>query len=143
MKKIKQTVENILNNEPYARQNDGYLIRRVVETLEPNLYKKDFKNIMDNLPFYSISCETIVRVKRDFFTKNPELVPEKVEKARRKKEQEYRKEYSNHIPTIKEERKCLIKKIMLLSKIKISEKFKNTPPKKNKIAREESTSINI
>ena len=99
-KEVAKVARQILQDEPYSRENTGYLIRRTVEILEPELYKKDFKNIMDNLPFYSISCETIVRVKRDFFTKNPGLVPEKVEQARREKEQEYYEEYSRHIPRI-------------------------------------------
>lgn len=99
MKKIKQTVENILNNEPYARQNDGYLIRRVVETLEPNLYKMDFKNIMDNLQFYGISCESITRARRKFLEQHPELKIKQVEEIRREKEQEYELEYG-HIPAI-------------------------------------------
>lgn len=100
MKKIKQTVESILNNEPYARENDGYLIRRVVEVLEPNLYKKNFMEIMDNLQFYGISCESITRARRKFLEQHPELKIKQVEKTRREKEQEYYEEYSRHIPRI-------------------------------------------
>lgn len=90
----------ILNSEPYSRQNDGYLIRRVVEALEPNLYKKNFTEIMDNLQFYGISCESITRARRKFLEQHPELKIKQAEEIRREKEQEYYEEYSRHIPRI-------------------------------------------
>lgn len=48
-KEVARVTREILQEEPYSRENDGYLIRRVVEKLEPNLYKKDFREVMDNL----------------------------------------------------------------------------------------------
>lgn len=98
-KEVAKVTREILQNEPYARENDGYLIRRVVETLEPDLYKKDFKNIMDNLQFYKISCESITRARRKFLEDNPTLKIKQVEEIRREKEQEYYAEYA-HIPRI-------------------------------------------
>lgn len=95
----KKTIQ-ILKEEPYSRENDGYLIRRVIEEIEPNLYKNSFKTIMDNLQFSGISIESITRARRKFFEDNPELKIAKAEKARREKEQEYYLEYSNHIPSI-------------------------------------------
>ena len=56
-KDVAKTTRRILLEEPYSRENDGYLIRRVIEILEPDLYKKDFRNIMDNLQFTGISFE--------------------------------------------------------------------------------------
>ena len=95
----KKTIQ-ILKEEPYSRENDGYLIRRVIEEIEPNLYKNSFKTIMDNLQFSGISIESITRARRKFFEDNPELKIDKAEKARREKEQEYYLEYANHIPSI-------------------------------------------
>ena len=99
-KDVAKTTRKILLEEPYSRENDGYLIRRVIEILEPDLYKKDFRNIMDNLQFTGISFESITRARRKFFEENPQLKVKKTEKARREKEEEYFLEYANHIPRI-------------------------------------------
>ena len=99
-KDISNKTREILQTEPYSRENDGYLIRRVIEELEPNLYKTSFKTIMDNLQFVGISIESITRVRRKFLENNPELKIKEAEKARREKEQEYYLEYSRHIPRI-------------------------------------------
>lgn len=97
---VANKVREILQTEPYSRENDGYLIRRVIEELEPDLYKKGFKTTMDNLQFKGISIESITRERRRFFKENPELKVKKSEKARREKEQEYYLEYSKHISMI-------------------------------------------
>lgn len=97
---VANKVREILQKEPYSRENDGYLIRRVIEELEPNLYKNSFKTIMDNLQFSGISIESITRARRKFFEDNPELKIDKAEKARQEKEQEYYLEYSRHTPRI-------------------------------------------
>lgn len=99
-KEVAEKTRQILQEEPYSRENDGYLIRRVIEELEPDLYKTSFKTIMDNLQFSGISMESITRARRKFFEDNPELKIDKAEKARREKEQEYYLEYSNHISSI-------------------------------------------
>lgn len=99
-KEVAKVARQILQDEPYFRENDGYLIRRVVETLEPNLYKKNFMEIMDNLQYYGISCESITRARRKFLEQHPELKIKQVEEIRREKEQEYYEEYSRHIPQI-------------------------------------------
>lgn len=97
---VANKVREILQTEPYSRENDGYLIRRVIEELEPNLYNKGFEATMDNLQFKGISIESITRARRKFFEDNPELKIKEAEKARREKEQEYYLEYSNHISSI-------------------------------------------
>lgn len=99
-KDVAKKAREILEKEPYSRINDGYLIRRVVEELEPELYKKDFKRVMDNIQFTGISVESITRARRGFFTKYPELKVEKTEKARRLEEEKYYMEYSKHIPSL-------------------------------------------
>lgn len=97
---VAKKVREILQEKPYSRENDGYLQEKVVEKLEPELAKKDFKTVMDNLQYYGISMESITRARRKICEENPELKVAKTEKARREKEQEYYLEYSNHISSI-------------------------------------------
>lgn len=93
---IKKTVYKILSNEPYSRENDGYLIMRVIQELEPAMFKNDFEEVMQNLRVKGISFEGITRARRKFFEENPNLKIKKAEEARRKKEEEYFLEYANH-----------------------------------------------
>ena len=97
---VAKKAREILAKEPYSRINDGYLIRSVIEELEPELYKKDFKRVMDNIQFTGISVESITRARRKFLEENPELKVEKTENARRIEEEKYFMEYGNHIPRI-------------------------------------------
>ena len=64
------------------------------------MYKKDFKNAMDNIQFTGISVESITRARRKYLENNPEQKVEKAEKARRLEEEKYFMEYSRHIPRI-------------------------------------------
>lgn len=99
-RQIKKTVYKILQEEPYSRENDGYLIMRVIQELEPAMFKNNFEEVMQNLQFRGISFEGITRARRKFFEENPNLKIKKTEIARRKKEEEYFLEYGNHIPKI-------------------------------------------
>ena len=99
-KEVVKVTREILQNDSYSRENVGYLIRRVIEKLEPNLYRKGFKEIMDNLQFYGISCESITRARRKFLEQHPELVHKTTQTARRIEEENYFLEYSKHIPRI-------------------------------------------
>jgi hypothetical protein len=91
---IKKTVYSILEKDKYARQDDNYLIMRVVQRLEPNLAGTTFVEVMKNLTFKGISLEAITRSRRKFFEQFPELKVITAEQARREKEQEYYLEYS-------------------------------------------------
>lgn len=91
---IKKTVYSILEKDKYARQDDNYLIMRVVQRLEPNLAGTTFVEVMQNLTYKGISLEGITRARRKFFEQYPELKVVTVEHARREKEQEYYLEYS-------------------------------------------------
>jgi hypothetical protein len=91
---IKKTVYSILEKDKYAREDDNYLIMRVVQRLEPNLAGTTFVEVMQNLTFKGISLEGITRARRKFFEEYPELKVITVEQARREKEQEYYLEYS-------------------------------------------------
>ena len=97
---VANKTREILQTEPYARENDGYLIRRVIEELEPNLYKQNFEKIMDNIQFTGISFESITRARRKFFEENPEFKNSEITLVREKEEENYFMEYSRHIPRI-------------------------------------------
>lgn len=99
-REIKKTVYKILQEDEYARENDNYLILRVVQELEPLLAGTAFSNVMQQLSFRGISFEGITRARRKFFEEYPQLKVKNVEKARREKEEEYREEYSKHVPRI-------------------------------------------
>lgn len=88
-RKIKPTVYNILKNNPYARENDNYLIMRVCQELDPVLAGSKFINIVSS----KISMESITRARRNFFKEYPELKPKKITQIREKEEQEYFVEY--------------------------------------------------
>ena len=99
-REIKKTVYRILQEDKYARENDNYLILKVVQELEPSIAGTTFSNVMQQLNFRGISLEGITRARRKFFEEYPELKIEKAERARREKEEEYFLEYSKHIPSI-------------------------------------------
>lgn len=100
MRRIKQTVYKILQEDEYSRTDDNYLIMRVVQELEPNLAGTSFVNVMQGLKYKGISFEGITRARRKFLEEYPELKEKESELARREKEGEYYLEYGNHIPRI-------------------------------------------
>ena len=91
---IKKTVYKILNEDKLAREDDNYLILRVVQKLEPAIAGTAFSNVMQQLRFRGISFEGITRARRKFFEENPQLKVENAEKARREEEENYYLEYS-------------------------------------------------
>lgn len=99
-KRIKETVYKILREDKYARQNDNYLILKVVHELEPELTGQTFTKVMQRIQFKGISFEGITRARRKFFEENPEYRDRNIDQIRRDKEREYFEEYSNHIPRI-------------------------------------------
>ena len=92
-KSIKKTVYKILQEDSYARENDNYLILKVVQELEPELVGTTFINVMQKLNYKGISFEGTTRVRRKLFEQYPQLKVESVEKARRKEEEKYINEY--------------------------------------------------
>lgn len=99
-KNIKKIVYKILKEDELARKDDNYLIMRVVQELEPELAGTTFINVMQNMTFKSISCESITRNRREFFREYPELKDKQAELSRKIEEENYILEYSNHIPRI-------------------------------------------
>ena len=117
-KLIKKTVYKILDENEQAREDDNYLILKVVQELEPDLAgttfanvmfnlgsKKislepdlagtTFANVMFNLKYKKISLESITRARRRWAETHKDLLNSNVEEARRKEEENYFAEYSS------------------------------------------------
>lgn len=94
-KLIKKTVNKILDENEQAREDDNYLILKVVQELEPDLAGTTFAYVMLNLKYRKISLEGITRARRRWAETHQDLLNSDVEKARRKEEENYFTEYSN------------------------------------------------
>lgn len=94
-KLIKKTVNKILDENEQAREDDNYLILKVVQALEPELAGTTFFNVMLNLGYKKISLESITRARRKWAEEHRDLLNANVEDARRKEEENYFTEYSN------------------------------------------------
>ena len=93
-KLIKKTVCKILDEDEQAREDDNYLILKVVQELEPELVGTAFANVMFNLKYKKISLESITRARRRWAETHKDLLNSNVEEARRKEEENYFAEYS-------------------------------------------------
>jgi len=93
-KLISKTVYKILDYNVKAREDDNYLIFKVVEALEPELAGTTFFNVMLNLGYKKISLESITRARRKWAEEHRDLINADVEDARRKEEENYFVEYS-------------------------------------------------
>ena len=93
-KSIRKTVYKILDENEQAREDDNYLILKVVQELEPDLAGTTFANVMFNLKDKKISLESITRARRRWAETHQDLLNSNVEKARRKEEENYFAEYS-------------------------------------------------
>ena len=95
-KLIKKTVYKILDENEQAREDDNYLILKVVQELEPELAGTTFANVMFNLKYKKISLESITRARRRWAEIHRDLLNSNVEEARRKEEENYFAEYSRN-----------------------------------------------
>lgn len=93
-KLIRKTVYKILDENKEAREDDNYLILKVVQELEPELAGTTFANVMFNLKYKKISLESITRARRKWAEQHRDLLNSNVENARRKEEENYFVEYS-------------------------------------------------
>ena len=93
-KLIRKTVYKILDENEQAREDDNYLIFKVVQELEPDLAGNTFANVMFNLKYKKISLESITRARRRWAETHQDLLNSDVEKARRKEEENYFAEYA-------------------------------------------------
>lgn len=94
-KLIRKTVYKILDEDEKAREDDNYLILKVVQELEPELAGTTFANVMFNLKYKNISFEGITRARRKWVEEHRDLLNANVENARRKEEENYFVEYSS------------------------------------------------
>ena len=93
-KLIRKTVYNILDEDEKAREDDNYLILKVVQALAPDLAGTAFANVMLNLKYKNICLEGITRARRKYFEQYPERKNIVTENARRKEEENYFVEYA-------------------------------------------------
>ena len=93
-KLIRKTVYKILDEDEKAREDDNYLIFKVVQELEPDLAGTTFAHVMLNLKYKKISFEGITRERRKWAETHKDLLNASTEKARRKEEENYFAEYS-------------------------------------------------
>lgn len=94
-KNIKKTVHKILKEDPYAREDDWYLIQQVVIALVPGNSGTAFGTILTEMKYQGISFEAITRARRKIQEQYPELRAKKdIEKARREEEENYILEYT-------------------------------------------------
>ena len=93
-KLIKKTVNKILDENEQAREDDNYLILKVVQELEPDLAGTTFAHVMLNLKYRKISLESITRARRKWAETHKDLLNANVEDARRKEEENYFAEYA-------------------------------------------------
>lgn len=93
-KLIKKTVYSILDENEKAREDDNYLILKVVQVLEPELAGTTFAHVMLNLGYKKISLGSITRARRKWAETHRDLLNSNVEDARRKEEENYFAEYS-------------------------------------------------
>ena len=93
-KLIRKTVYKILDKNKYAREDDNYLILKVVQELEPDLAGTTFANVMFNLKYKKISLESITRARRKWAETHKDLLNASTEEARRKEEENYFVEFS-------------------------------------------------
>lgn len=93
---IKKMTYKILKEDMRAREDDNYLILRVIEKLEPDLAITRFSTALLELKWRKISFESITRARRKFFEEYPQLRVKNVDNARRNLEKEYIKEYGGN-----------------------------------------------
>ena len=93
-KLIRKTVYKILDEDEKAREDDNYLIFKVVQEMEPELAGTTFANVMFNLKYKNISFEGITRARRKWVEEHRDLLNSNVENARRKEEENYFAEYA-------------------------------------------------
>lgn len=97
-KQIRPKVYKILKEDKLAREDDNYLILRVLQEMLPCNQGTAFMQVLQGMKYKGISFEAITRARRKFFEENPQYKEQVVENARRKEEEEYFLEYSRHIP---------------------------------------------
>lgn len=99
-KQIKPTVYKLLKEDKKAREDDNYLIWKVICALCQYDVGVTFISVLTGMKVRGISFESITRARRKFFEENPEYREKEIENIRRQEEEKYYTEYGNHIPMI-------------------------------------------
>ena len=87
--KISNLVKEILEKDELARQDDCYLMLRVLEKTHPNEVGKTFRDVMLNAKKNKINFESIRRCRQKVQEKYPHLKDEKTADARTEETKEY------------------------------------------------------
>lgn len=85
--KIKSTVYDLLVRDKRTRIDDIYLYKKVISILTPSLLSKSFDDVLSNhMTNGFINIGTIRRIRAKIQESHPELVDEKADNARRKRQ---------------------------------------------------------
>ena len=99
-KKIKPTVYRICKEDKKAREDDWYLIFRVIQDMCKYDAGSAFMTVLQGMKYRGISFEAITRQRRKFLEENPQYRESNIEDIRRKEEEEYILDNMKHIPRI-------------------------------------------
>lgn len=97
-KKTREIVYGILDTDPYAREDDNYLIFRTLNEMAGIDKSTAIWNVLNKMRYQGISFESITRHRRKWAELHPEVIIKAAE-DRRREELEYYMEYS-HVPRI-------------------------------------------
>lgn len=89
LKNLEKIVEEIIRNDKLAREDDCYLILKVVEKVYPNEVGKTFADVMFNAKLKGINFESITRARRKLQEKYPELKEAEITQIRDKEQEAY------------------------------------------------------
>lgn len=99
-KNIKKVVYDILETDTYAREDDWYLVQKVLMRLLNCNQGTAFGQVLQGMRYKGISFEAITRHRRKFMELHPQYRLSDIEKVRRDEEEKYHEEFSKHIPSI-------------------------------------------
>lgn len=97
-RKTKKIVYKILDTDEYAREDDNYLIFRVLNEMTGINKETGIWYVLNSMKFRGISFESITRHRRYWLEQNPDIKEKlKATKKRQEEEQEYYLEYARRI----------------------------------------------
>lgn len=99
-KNIKKVVYDILENDPYSRKDDWYLVQQVVIKMLSYNQGTAFGIVLKGMKYQGISFEAITRHRRKFMELHPQYRLSKIEKIRQNEEEAYHEEFMKHVPSI-------------------------------------------
>lgn len=89
LKNLEKIVEGIIRNDKLAREDDCYLILKVVEKIYPNEVGKTFTDVMFNAKSRGINLESITRCRRKLQERYPELKENETSIIREQEQEAY------------------------------------------------------